>query len=108
VFRYTRTESGENSITTKLIARTETLVDPILPGVDDLLESPFGGPLPTTIHITSVIDRTIAILERIAEISQSGEASWEPTVVWEPYYVGLVTYKTLINRRIPYRPISIS
>jgi hypothetical protein len=93
VFKYTRTESGEYSITTKLIARTETLVDPILSDVDDLLESPFGNPPPTTIHITTVIDRTVAVLERIEEISQSGEVSWEPTVVWEPYYVGLILSK---------------
>jgi hypothetical protein len=89
------------------MGRTETLVDPILSTIDDLLESPFQDPLPTTIHITSLVDRTVAILERIKEVTHSRSVPWEPIVVWEPYYVGLVTSKTLIDRRILYQPISI-
>jgi hypothetical protein len=60
--------------------------------IDDLLESPFGGSLPTTIHITSLIDRSVAILERIDDVSSSTQGPWEPMVVWEPYYVGSVRY----------------
>jgi len=101
--------SQVRSISTLLTGRTETLVDPISSNVDDLLDSRFGDPLPTTIHITSLIERTVAILEQVNGISTSTHGRWEPIVVWEPYYVGLglATYKTLIDRRILYRPIWI-
>lgn len=72
----------------KLMRRTETLVDPILCTVNDLLDSPFGEPPPTTIHLTSLLDRTTDILKDIDEVSKSGQG-WEPIVVWEPYYVCL-------------------
>jgi hypothetical protein len=83
-------ESGTFIASTQLTGRTETLVDPILSTINELLVSPFGDPLPTTIHITSLVDRTVAILERIEDISRSREVPWEPVVVWEPYYVGPV------------------
>jgi hypothetical protein len=92
VRRSTSTDSGTFIPSTQLTGRTETLVDPILSTIGDLLESPFGEPLPTTIHITSLVDRTVAILERIEDISRSREVPWEPIVVWEPYYVRLVEY----------------
>jgi len=107
VSRCTEMESGKYPCSTQLTGRTETLVDPTLSTIDDLLVSPFGDPLPTTIHITSLIDRTMTILERIGDVSNSAKGPWEPIVVWEPYYVGLVPSETLIGRRILYQPISI-
>jgi hypothetical protein len=72
----------------KLMSRTETLVDPLLCNPHDLLDTPFGDSLPTTIHMTSLLDRTQGILERIDEISNSALGPWKPILVWEPYYVG--------------------
>jgi len=92
VCRRTRMASGRPQASVacraELIVRTETLVDELLCNPVDLLDTAFGDPLPTTIHMTSVLDRTQVILEQIEQTSNSSKEKWDPVVVWEPYYVG--------------------
>lgn len=92
VCRHTSRASGRPQASVacraELIVRTETLVDELLCNPVDLLDTAFGTPLPVTIHMTSVLDRTQVILEQIEQISKSSKDKWDPVVVWEPYYVG--------------------
>lgn len=75
--------------------RRETLVDELLFGPLDLLDSPFGDPLPTTIHTVSVLDRTTQILDEIEQIAKQRTAGWTPRLIWEPYYVNHTPFPSL-------------
>ena len=74
------------------VGRQETLIDYLLFNPLDLLDTPFGDPLPSTIHAVSFLERTARILEEIDQISAhlqiQSDGGWDPRFIWEPYYVG--------------------
>lgn len=63
------------------------MVDYLLFNPLDLLNSPFGDPLPSTLHAVSLLDRTFRILKVIEQISSGRRHRWAPRFIWEPYYV---------------------
>lgn len=69
-------------------SRTEELIDYLLFDPVGLLDTPFGQPLPSTIHMVSVIDEAKNIFTQVRDISTSRQVGWSPSLIWEPYYVG--------------------
>jgi hypothetical protein len=68
--------------------RTETLFDGLLFNPTDLLATPFANPLPTCLHMTSLLDRSRTILSEVSDLAPV-QPDWQPIIVWEPYYVCL-------------------